>query len=120
VYRLRQGIPNVPTAVEAGDLLFLWHDNGTVTCLDASTGQQHWRQRVGGDFHASPIRVGHRIFGVSLDGDVSVLAAEPQFKLLARNSLGEPTRATPAVAHERMYFRTESSLICIGEPGSNN
>jgi outer membrane protein assembly factor BamB len=120
VYRLRQGIPNVPTAVEAGDSLFLWHDNGTVTCLDASTGRQHWRERVGGDFHASPIRVGNRIFGVSLDGEVSVLSAEPQFNLLARNSLGEPTRATPAVAHERMYLRTESSLICIGEPGSNN
>ena len=114
VYRLKQGIPNVPTAVAAGDLLFLWHDNGTVSCLDVATGRQHWRQRVGSNFHGSPIRIGERIFAVALDGKVVVLAAEPEFKLLAENSLGEPSRATPAVAHDRLYVRTESSLVCIG------
>lgn len=115
VYRLKQGVPQVPTAVAAGDLVFLWHDGGTVTCIDAPTGKQHWRQRVSGDCHGSPIRVGDRIFCVSLDGEVIVLAAEPEFKLLAHNSLGEPSRATPAVANDRMYIRTESSLVCVGE-----
>ncbi len=38
-YRLKQGVPNVPTPVVAGDLLFLWHDRGTVSCLDAATGE---------------------------------------------------------------------------------
>jgi outer membrane protein assembly factor BamB len=113
-YRLKQGIPQVPTSVAAGDLLFLWHDGGTVTCIDAATGKQHWRQRVSGDCHGSPIRVGDRIFGVAVDGEVIVLAAEPTFKLLARNSLGEISRATPAVANDRMYIRTESSLVCVG------
>jgi hypothetical protein len=113
-YRLRQGVPQVPTSVAAGDLLFLWHDGGTVMCVDAATGQQHWRQRVGGKSHGSPIRVGDRIFNVSIDGDVAVIAAAAEFKLLARNLLGEPSRATPAVAHDRLYIRTESSLICIG------
>ncbi len=114
VYRLKQGIPQVPTAVAAGDLLFLLQDGGTVTCIDSATGKQHWRERVSGDCHGSPIRVGNRIFCVSNDGEVIVLAAEPTFKLLARNSLGEPSRATPAVAHDRMYLRTESSLVCVG------
>lgn len=114
-YRLRQGIPQVPTAVAAGQLLFLWHDRGTVSCIDVATGSQHWRERVGGNCHGSPIRVGDRIFCVTLSGDVIVLAAEPKFQLLARNSLDEPSRATPAVANNRMYVRTESSLVCIGE-----
>ena len=115
VYRLRESIPNVPTPVVAGDLLFLWHDRGVVSCFDASTGDLHWRKRVGGDYHSSPIRIGDRIFGVSSEGEVVVLAADEEFKLLARNPLGEPTRATPAVAHGRLYLRTEESLICIGE-----
>jgi outer membrane protein assembly factor BamB len=118
VFRIKQGVPQVPTAVAAGDLLFLWHDNGTVTCVDVATGKQHWRQRVSGDCHASPIRVGERIFGVSLEGEVIVLAAAPEFKLLARNSLGEPSRATPAVANDRLYLRTESSLVCVGDPAT--
>ena len=81
-----------------------------------------WRQRVGGDYHASPIRVGNRIFGVSLDGEVSVLAAEQQFKLLAQNQLGDEAFASPAICGSRIYLRSakkgtsrQEYLWCIGE-----
>jgi outer membrane protein assembly factor BamB len=116
VYRLQQSIPNVPTPIVAGDLLFLWHDRGVVSCHDVATGRQHWRERVGGDFHSSPLRIGDRIFCASRDGEMVVLAAARKFELLARNQLDEPCHATPAVAHGRLYVRTTSSLICIGEP----
>jgi outer membrane protein assembly factor BamB len=116
-YRLKQGVPNIPTPVAAGDLLFVWHDRGTVTCLDAATGEPHWRKRVSGMFHSSPVRIGNRIFGLSKDGDVTVLAADKEYQLLARNSLGEPSQATPAVADGRIYYRTEASLICLGSGG---
>jgi outer membrane protein assembly factor BamB len=114
-YRLDSGVPNIPTPVVAGDLLFLWHDRGTVTCIDLATHEEFWRQRVGGRFHSSPVRVGDRIYCVSLDGDVVVLAASKEYKLLARNKLEEPVQATPAVANNRIYFRTDSSLICLGK-----
>jgi outer membrane protein assembly factor BamB len=118
VYALKQGIPNVPTAVVAGDLLFLWHDRGVVSCFDLATGHQHWRERVGGDYHSSPIRIGNRIFGVSMNGEVVVLAADRHFEVLARNPLNESCHATPAVANGRLYLRTESTLYCIGEPST--
>ena len=114
-YRLRQGVPNIPTPVVAGDLLFLWHDRGTVSCLDAATGAPHWRKRVSGMFHSSPVRIGNRIFGLSKEGEVIVLAADKEYQLLARNSLGERCQATPAVADGRLYYRTESSLVCLGD-----
>jgi outer membrane protein assembly factor BamB len=114
-YRMKQGVPNIPTPIAVGDLLFLWHDRGTVSCLDAATGEPHWRKRVSGMFHSSPVRIGNRIFGLSKEGDVVVLAADKEYQLLARNSLGEPCQATPAVADGRIYYRTESSLICLGE-----
>jgi outer membrane protein assembly factor BamB len=114
-YRIKEGVPNVPTPVVAGDLLFLWHDRGTVSCHDLATGRQYWRQRVGGNFNSSPIRIGGRIYGVSAAGEVVVLAAERRYQLLARNELDEPTSATPAVALGRLYVRTESTLMCIGE-----
>jgi len=43
-----------------------------------------------------------------------VFAAEPTFRLLARNELGEVVRATPAVADGRLYIRGERHLYCIG------
>lgn len=116
VYRLEQSIPNVPTPIVAGDLLFLWHDRGLVSCYDLATGKQNYRERVGGDYHSSPIRIGNRIFGVARNGEVVVLAADRKFEVLARNSLNEPCHATPAVANGRLYLRTEASLVCIGNP----
>jgi outer membrane protein assembly factor BamB len=115
VYRLQQNVPNVPTPVVFGDLLFLWHDRGTVSCHDVATGQQHWRERVGGDYHSSPLAIGERIFCASKQGDMIVLSADRQFKVLARNWLGEPCHATPAIAHNRMYVRTETALLSVGE-----
>ncbi len=115
-YRLQKNMPQVPTPIVAGDLLFVWSDRGIVSCYDVSTGEQHWRQRIGGDYHSSPIRIGNRIIGFSRQGDAVVLAASKKFEVLARNSLNEPCIATPAVANHRLYVRTESTLLCIGEP----
>jgi outer membrane protein assembly factor BamB len=116
-YRLQQSIPNVPTPIVADDLLFLWHDRGYVSCYDVSTGERHFLERVGGNFHSSPVRIGDRIFCASREGEMVVLAADREFKVLARNTLDEPCHATPAVAHNRLYVRTESTLLCIGEAG---
>lgn len=120
VYRITQNVPQVPTPIVVGELLFLWHDRGVVSCHDVATGRLHWRQRVGGDFHSSPIRIGDRIFAASRGGEVVVLAATPKFQLLARNVLDEPCVATPAVADDRLYIRTDSTLFCIGKlPAAN-
>lgn len=113
-YRLTQSIPNIPTPVVAGEMVVLWYDRGVVTAIDAATGRVHWRERVGGNFHSSPVRVGDRIFGISLEGEVVVLAADEQYRLIARNELGERVTATPAVAGGRLLIRTEESLICLG------
>ena len=118
-YRLKQNVSQVTTPVVAGDLLFVWSDRGIVSCYDVATGKQHWRERIGGDYHGSPIRIGDRILNVSRNGDVVVLAADRNFKVLARNSVAEPCIATPAVANHRLFLRTEAALYCIGQPTSD-
>ncbi len=107
--------PYVPTMIAAGPLVFLWNDRGVVSCIEGATGKVHWRERVGGNYFSSPIRVADRIYGVDQNGDVVVLAAAPEFELLGRSSLGETSRATPAVAGGRMYLRTESHLFAVGQ-----
>jgi outer membrane protein assembly factor BamB len=115
VYKIdKSSASYVPTPVAAGDLVFIWNDRGIVTCIDGPTGKIHWRQRIGGDFFGSPVRAGDKVFCTSLDGDVVVLAAADKYQLLAKNPLGETSRATPAIAGGRMYVRTESHLVSIG------
>ena len=87
IYRVQQNVPNVPTPVVSGDLIFLWHDRGTVSCHDVATGDLHWRERIGGDYHSSPLAIGDRIFCGSRQGEMIVLAASPQYKLLAQTTL---------------------------------
>jgi outer membrane protein assembly factor BamB len=113
-YEVKGSLPYVCTPVAYGDLLFSWFDKGVVTCLDAPTGKVHWQERVGGDFFGSPVRVADRIYCISRKGEMVVLAAADQFKLLGRIDLGADSHSTPVVADGVMYLRTVSHLMAIG------
>lgn len=110
-------LPYVPTPIVYGGHLFLWGDNGVVSCVNPTTGENVWTERIAGMFSGSPVCVDGKLYSISESGDVVVLAAEPQFKLLARNPLGEPSHSTPAVSRGRMYLRTFHHLICVGKRG---
>ncbi|MEM9282589.1 MAG: PQQ-binding-like beta-propeller repeat protein [Verrucomicrobiota bacterium] len=115
VYDVTKSVPLVPSFVVKDDLLYLWADNGVVTCLDAATGEVHWRERVDGEFYSSPIWIEGRLYGISKRGQVVVLNASNKFEVLARIELGEKTFATPAVADGVMYLRTHTRLFALGK-----
>jgi outer membrane protein assembly factor BamB len=114
VYRLEKAVPQIPTVLAHNGLLFLWNDSGIVTCADAATGEVYWQERVGGNFNGSPVCIAGRLYCISEEGEVVVLAASKDFQLLARNSLGEASRSTPAIADGTLYLRTYSHLYAIG------
>ena len=115
VYDVTKSVPLVPSFVVKDDLLFLWTDGGVVTCLDAPTGDVHWRERVGDSCYSSPLWIEGRLYGISKRGEVVVLAASKEFEELGRVDLGEKTFATPAIADGVMYLRTESRLYSLGK-----
>ena len=57
---------------------------------------------------------GGKLYLSSEDGDIFVIQAGRQFKLLARMAMGEPLMATPALAQGMMYVRGERRLFAIG------
>ena len=116
VYRVERGAPLTPTPLVKNDLLFLWADDGIVTCVEARTGKPVWRQRVGGTYYGSPVAVGDAVYCVSADGEMVVIAARRKFALLERTPLGEISHATPAVANGTMYVRTLSRVMAVGGP----
>ena len=113
-YKLTRSMPYVPTVLARDGLVFLWSDKGVVTCVEAANGNIVWQERVGGSYSGSPVCIGDRIYCMSEEGDVAVVAASKEYKLLARNSMGEGSRSTPAVAGGRLYLRTYRTLICLG------
>lgn len=110
-------VPYVPMSVVHGGMLFAFHDNGVVSCLNSGTGETLWSERPAGRFYGSPVCVGGILYATTTEGDVVVLKAGPSYELLAVNPLGEKSHATPAVADGRIYFRTLSHLIAVGSGG---
>lgn len=117
-YQLKNGrdfkAPYVPCLISDGGLVFALYDKGFATCFDSATGKTVWIERTGAAFSGSPIRLDDRIFCIAEDGTVWVIAASDEYKVLAKNSLGEDSKATPAVANGRMYLRTDTHVICVG------
>lgn len=106
-----RGVGQKPSPLLVGDLIFLVHDvGGLVTCLEARTGSEVWRQRIGGRHSASPLFADGRVYVFGEDG-VSV-AFEParEYKEVARNRLAAGCMATPAIAGKAFYVRTETHL----------
>ena len=123
VYEIKTQAPYVPCVVARENLLFLISDGGIASCVNLETGEVHWRKRIGGNYQGSPIRIADKIYCVSVEGEVVVLAASEEFEELGRTSLGEGSRSTPAVANGRLYLRTFSKLLTVGgedvKPGAN-
>jgi outer membrane protein assembly factor BamB len=115
VWTHERGAPLTPSMLVAGQELYFIADNGVATCLDARSGETHWTERLGGDFSASPVWAEDRIYFLNEEGTVYVVKADKTFQLLATNELGERALASPAVADDVLYLRTETHLWRIGE-----
>jgi outer membrane protein assembly factor BamB len=110
--------PYVPCLLTWGEHLFFVNDLGEVGCVMAKTGDQVWTAKLSTkDVSASPILVNGKIYAIGEEGVVFVFSAGEKFELLAKNDMGEPVRATPAVADNRLYIRGQKHLYCIGKPG---
>lgn len=112
----RKDFPYVASPLAHGDHIYFVNDTGFAGCYHARTGKRVWYERLAdAGFHASPLLIDGLIYAPSTAGDIYVLAAEPTYRLLARNELAEVTRSTCAVAGGRLYIRGERTLFCIGK-----
>jgi outer membrane protein assembly factor BamB len=115
VWEQRDGMPKVPSMVYVAPHLFTITDGGVATCLEASTGDVVWQRRIGGNFSASPVAADGRIYLLSDQGQTTVIAAGPEFQVLAANPLNDKVQASMAVSNKRLFIRTAGNLYCIGQ-----
>ena len=109
-----KGAPTTSSPLLVDDLLYFVSDGGVVTCLDAKTGDEIYRERLGGDFRASPFLADGRLYFFSSKGTGYVLASGRKFEILAKNDLDGQIRATPAAVQGDFYIRTHRALYRIG------
>ena len=94
-------------------------DRGMLLAHDARTGEEVYgrnRLRPGSGFTASPWAYNGKVFVLSEDGETFVVRAGGEFEILATNPLNEMALATPAVAGDSLYIRTQSKLYRLSAP----
>ena len=98
--------------------VYATNGSGIVSCADTKTGKLLYKERVKGRAPrrrrsratakcTSPERNG-RMHGHQP-------ASRDEFEVLAANELGGETLGTPAIAHGRLYIRTDKMLYAIGK-----
>ena len=115
----------VPSMIVQAGHLYAVMDAGVAACWKSDTGEELWKERLGGDFFASPVRVDDRIYASNLSGKTFVFTATPKsFQILAQNQLGEEAYASPVICDSRVYLRVATKgtarqefLYCIGSAG---
>ncbi len=119
LWKQTRGLPYVPSPLYDGGRIFLIKNGGLASCFDAHTGKVLYQEeRIGalGDYYSSPVAAHGKICVASEQGMVVVLAAGDQLRVLARNRIGEPILATPAIGKHTLYVRTLQHLYAFRPP----
>jgi len=95
--------------------LYMVTDNGVCVCLDARTGEEVWKDRLGGTFVASPVFANGLIYAFNEEGATVIFKTGDTFELVARNELPDGGRASPAVANGALFLRSFTTLYKIAQ-----
>jgi outer membrane protein assembly factor BamB len=118
LWRYYKSLPNVPSPLLYGGLLYLMKEGGILTALDPLTGAVVKQGRLKGalDFYySSPVGADDKIFAADQAGHVAVVRAGRDWEVLAVNDMDDEVFATPAPVDGRLYLRTRGALYCFGK-----
>ena len=113
-----RGTVYVVSNILYGDYLYLFTDNGIVTCLDPKTGEVKYeggRIPKPARFMGSPVAYGGYVAMTSEDGDTFMLKAGPTHEIVRTNSIDEPVYSSAAIANGRILIRGDKHLFAIGQ-----
>jgi outer membrane protein assembly factor BamB len=122
LWRIKKG-SNVGSPVWLDGHLYFSNDSrGIAYCLKADTGETVYEQKLSETardrYYASPVLSQGRLYYLGRTGGTVVLAAKPQFEVLATNIIADDksvANASPALAGGRLFMRSDRFAYCFGE-----
>ncbi|MBI1372561.1 MAG: PQQ-binding-like beta-propeller repeat protein [Phycisphaera sp.] len=115
-WRYNKNVSKIPSPLLVdGRLYFVSDEGGILTCLNAKTGEELFRERMGGAYAASPMYASGRVYLFSREGVATVLEPGDTFKVLAENKLDGAFMATPAVTGDALIMRVGGDLYRVEE-----
>ncbi len=109
---------NIASPLALDGRLLMVKKGGISAAFNLTDGSTLWmkkRIRNFGNYYASPIAAGDRIYVPGENGNIVVLKSGPELEILARNDIGGSLVATPAIADDRIYVRTLEKIYCFSK-----
>jgi outer membrane protein assembly factor BamB len=110
-------VPQTPSLVCTQSQVVMTSDNGIATGIDVKTGQERWRKRLGGNYSASPLVSGDKVYFQSEQGEAIVFRWNKDHELeeIARNPLPGRIFASYGVIDRDLIVRAENGVYRIGQ-----
>jgi outer membrane protein assembly factor BamB len=116
LWHQEKGLPQrIGSGVIIGPHLYQFEENGTPRCFELATGKDVWNvdKRPGSGAWGSLVHAAGRLYVTGREGTTYVFAAEPKYRLLAANPIGEHVDASIALSDGQIFIRSFKHLWCI-------
>jgi outer membrane protein assembly factor BamB len=98
-------------------ILYYADFSGFLHALDAKTGKPHWVHDMLAAIWGSPYVVDGKVYLGDEDGDVVILAAGKEKKVIAEINMGSSVYCTPVAANNTLYVVNRNHLFAIRGTG---
>jgi len=115
-WRLDKNVARTSSPAVVDGLLYMVSDDGVLSCVEVATGQLVWRERLGGNYAASPLYADGRLYFPNQQGKTTVLQPGRALHVLAVNELETGCMASPAVDGRALIWRTKTHLYRLEDP----
>lgn len=106
---------SLSTAAVHDGIVYYPDYSGFLHALDASTGQPLWTHDTFAAVWGSPLYADGRVYLGDEDGDVVILQAGKEKKVLGEMTMGSSVYATPVAARGTLYISNRNQLFALAE-----
>ena len=115
-WKVTRNVPARPSLLLVDDLIYMVDDGGIASCLEAKTGAEVWRERIGGNHSSAPLFAEGHVYFFNEEGSATVVEAGRECKVLAKNKLEDGFMAAAAVDGKALYLRSKTHLYRVEKP----
>jgi outer membrane protein assembly factor BamB len=101
---------SVSTGAISNGLLFYVDFSGFLHCLDVATGKPYWTHDMLAAVWGSPMVINGKVYIGDEDGDIVVLEAAKEKKLVSEMNMGSSVYATPVPANGALFVMNRNQL----------
>jgi hypothetical protein len=115
-WKMTKGAPKMPSPILVGEQLYVVNDGGILSVVNAKTGELNWRERLDGEFSASPTYANGLLYLSDQAGKTTVIKPGKSLNIISENELdGSPHMASFAPYKSSFLIRTDNTLYRVGE-----